>query len=37
VAHIHEELAEAALQMMKENMRAEIAASPEEALAAAVA
>jgi nicotinamidase-related amidase len=37
VAHIHEDLAEAALQMMKENMRAEIAASPEEALAAAVA
>jgi nicotinamidase-related amidase len=35
VAHIHEDLAEAALRMMEENMRAQIADSTEEALQAA--
>src|SRR5947209_11807072 len=32
VAHIHEDLAEAAVRMMEENMRAQIANSPEETL-----
>jgi nicotinamidase-related amidase len=35
VAHIHEDLAGAALRMMKENMRAEVAATVAEALIAA--
>jgi nicotinamidase-related amidase len=37
VAHIHEDLADAALRMMKENMRAQVTASPDEALEAAFA
>jgi nicotinamidase-related amidase len=37
VAHIHEDLADAALRMMEENMRAQIAASVDEALEAAFA
>jgi nicotinamidase-related amidase len=37
VAHIDEGLADAALRMMKENMRAHVAASPDEALEAAAA
>jgi nicotinamidase-related amidase len=37
VAHIHEDLADAALRMMKENMRAQVADSPEGALEAAFA
>jgi nicotinamidase-related amidase len=37
VAHIQEDLADAALRMMKENMRAQVAASPDEALEAAFA
>jgi nicotinamidase-related amidase len=37
VAHIHEDLAEAAFRMMKENMRAQVAGSAHEALEAALA
>jgi nicotinamidase-related amidase len=37
VAHIHEDLADAALRMMESNMRAQIAGSPAEALEAAFA
>jgi nicotinamidase-related amidase len=37
VAHIHEDLADAALRMMEENMRAQVADSVDEALAAAFA
>jgi nicotinamidase-related amidase len=37
VAHIHEDLADAAFRMMQENMRAEVTDSVEHALAAAVA
>jgi len=37
VAHIHEELGDAALRMMETNMRAQIAESPAEALEAAFA
>jgi nicotinamidase-related amidase len=37
VAHIHPDLAEASLRMMEENMRAEVANSVEQALAAAAA
>ena len=37
VAHIHEDLAEAALRMMEENMRAEVADTVEGALATAAA
>jgi nicotinamidase-related amidase len=37
VAHIHEDLAEAALRMMETNMRAHIAGSPDQALDAAFA
>ena len=37
VAHIHEDLADAALRMMETNMRAQIAGSPAEALEAAFA
>src|SRR5947208_652520 len=37
VAHIHEDLADAALRMMEENMRAQVAASVDEAFEAAFA
>jgi len=37
VAHIHEDLAEAALRMMEENMRAQVASSVDAALEAAFA
>jgi nicotinamidase-related amidase len=37
LAHIHEDLADAALRMMEENMRAQVAASVDEALEAAFA
>ena len=37
VAHIHEDLADAALRMMEENMRAQVPASVDEALEAAFA
>jgi nicotinamidase-related amidase len=37
VAHIHEDLADAALRMMEENMRAQVPDSPDEALEAAFA
>src|SRR5690348_7502626 len=37
VAHIHEDLADAALRMMQENMRAQVAGSVDEALEAACA
>jgi nicotinamidase-related amidase len=37
VAHIHEDLAEAAFRMMEENMRAEVVSSVEQALEAAAA
>jgi nicotinamidase-related amidase len=37
VAHIHEDLANAALRMMEENMRAQVPDSPEKALEAAFA
>jgi nicotinamidase-related amidase len=37
VAHIHEDLADSALRMMEENMRAQVADSVDEALAAAFA
>jgi nicotinamidase-related amidase len=37
VAHIHEDLADAALRMMEENMRAQVAASVDEALEASFA
>jgi nicotinamidase-related amidase len=37
VAHIHEDLADAACRMMQENMRAQVAASVDEALEAAFA
>jgi nicotinamidase-related amidase len=37
VAHIHEDLAEAAFRMMEENMRAQVAGSADEALEAAFA
>jgi nicotinamidase-related amidase len=37
VAHIHEDLADAALRMMEENMRAQVAGSVDEALEAAFA
>ena len=37
VAHIHEDLADAALRMMEENMRAQVAASVDEGLEAAFA
>jgi hypothetical protein len=37
VAHIHQDLADAALRMMEENMRAQVTDSVDEALAAAFA
>jgi nicotinamidase-related amidase len=37
VAHIHEDLADAALRMMEENMRAQVTGSVDEALEAAFA